>query len=129
MRRFIFDKEGDVSHYLTGAGVLYDRSNSAVAWLQDDGVVSPRGALIGWFDGSFLWDEAGLLLGFVKGAELGSEVKLELPQTKPLNFKPAPVPSPFYPLLVKRDKPSFNWRWSERTLASEGNSSFTEVYV
>ena len=129
MRRFIFNEHGEASHYLTGAGVLYDSSNKAVALLQNGGVVSPKGELRGWFDGSFLWDEAGCLLGFVKGAKVPVGEGLELPQTKPLGFKPEPVPSPFYPLLVTRDKPSLTWKWSEKTLAATPEQIFSEVYV
>ena len=114
MRRFIFDQDGEAAYYLTGAGVLYNVANQAVGWLQEDGLVSPEGEIVGWFDGQFLRDAEGYLVGFVKGAK---EAGLELPRTKPLAFTPAPVPTPFYPLLVTRDKPSFKQAWSEKTLA------------
>lgn len=129
MRRFIFDKYGEFSYYLTGAGVLYDASNNAVAWLQEDGVVSPQGEFIGWFDGAFLRDGEGCLLGFVKGARVPEEAGLELPQTKLLNFKPEPKPAPFYPLLVTRDKPEFTWQWSDKMRLSASQFEVSEVYV
>ena len=117
MRRFLFDHQGEAQWYLTGAGVLYDRENRALGWVQEDVLVSPVGEVMGWFDGSYLWDEEGRLLGFVKGAQGAG---LELPPTRPPDFTPAPVPSPFYPLLVRRTPPPFSWQWSNADLFAPG---------
>ena len=109
MRKFIYDAHGEVMLYLTGAGALFDSDNKPVGIVQDEQVVTPGGQHAGWFDGAFLWNVEGYLLGFVKGARAEG---LELPQTKPLHFKPQPVSFPVRPLLIPREKPTFKWQWS-----------------
>lgn len=115
MRTFIYDAAGEAFLYVTGAGVVYDAHNSPLGLVQNEQVVSANTAHLGWFDGAFLWDADGYVLGFVKGAKAEG---LELPQTKPLRFKPQPTPFALHPLLVPRDKPDFKWRWSPQILAS-----------
>jgi hypothetical protein len=112
MRTFIFDQQGEVCLYSTGAGVIYDPANHPVAIVQSGQVVSLYGRHLGWFDGQFLWSEEGLLLGFVRGAT--PQGSLKLPATKPLSFRPEPRPAAFKPLFVPRSKPVCQWTWSPK---------------
>ena len=115
MRTFIYDVSGEAFLYMAGAGVLYDASNQPLGMIQDEQVVTADAAHLGWFDGAFLWDADGYLLGFVKGAKV--QGGLELPKTRPLGFKPQPTPFALHPLLVPRVKPNLNWQWSPQTSA------------
>lgn len=115
MRTFIYDATGEAFLYVTGAGVLYDTANQPLGLVQDEQVVSADAAHLGWFDGKFLQGADGYVLGFVKGAK--AQGGLELPQTKPLSFKPQPTPFVLHPLLVPRVKPECKWQWSPEGLA------------
>lgn len=110
MRRFIYDRQGEVRWYLTGAGVLYDPANHPLALVEQEQVIGLHGEHLGWFDGSFLWSPEGDLYGFVKGAK--PQGGLVLPPTRPLYFRPKPGPAPFKPLRVPRPKPVWRWRWA-----------------
>ena len=111
MRKFIYDASGEACLYVTGAGAVFDAHNRPVGLVQDEQVVTVNASHLGWFDGAFLWDAEGYLLGFVKGARV--DKGLELPRTKPLRFKPQPSPFAMRPLLVPREKPLFKWQWSK----------------
>jgi hypothetical protein len=119
MRRFIFDRQGEICLYLTGAGVIYDPANHPLATVQDEQVLSLEGRHLGWFDGQFLWSPDGYLLGFVKGAT--PQGGLRLPATKPLRFRPEPRPVAFKPLLVPRSKPVCQWVWSTQPFQALAN--------
>ncbi len=120
----MFDRQGKVCFYLTGAGVMYNVFNQAVGRLEREPglaldmtpVVGATGQVLAWFDESFLWNQKGELLVFIKGAK--PEGSLELPKTKRLEFKPEPKPAPFQPLLVRAKPPEKSWRWATDTLGS-----------
>ncbi len=118
MRRVLYDRAGAPGLYLTSAGVLYTLLNEPVGFVQEEVVVSAKGAPLGWFDGAFLWDAAGELLAFVKGARApeGLEPGFDLPETRPLRTRPQPVPAPVHPLLRVPPKPPLRWVWSNRDL-------------
>ena len=124
MRRFLFDKQGDVCFYLTGAGVLYNTQNVAVGHVQQEEglaqamspVVAAGGQIFAWFDDAFLWTLTGEVLAFIKGAK--PEGDLDLPKTKRLEFTPEPKPAPFQPLLLRATPPEKSWQWASETLGS-----------
>ncbi len=114
----MFDRQGEMCAYLTGAGVLYTRRGEPLALVQDEQVLSANGQHLGWFDGAFLRDGDGLILAFVKGAK--PESGLTLPPCQPFRDKPQPQPLAFKPLLVPRERPAFHWAWSEKSLTGFG---------
>ncbi len=117
MRRVLYDRVGAPGLYLTGAGVLYTLLNEPVGFVQEEVVVSAVGAPLGWFDGAFLWDAAGELLAFVKGARAPDGLSgFVLPETSPLRTRPQPTPAPVHPLLRVPPKPPLRWVWSSRDL-------------
>lgn len=118
MRRFLFDRHGEMRYYLTGAGVLYDRSSVPIGIVEREQVVSADAQHLGWFDGAFLRDAEGYVVAFVKGAK--PQDGLALPPTEPFRVKLEPAPLAFRPLLVPRERPEFHWAWSEKTFAGFG---------
>ena len=114
MRRFIYDRNGEAYLYITGAGALFNASNTPLGIVHDEQVVSLQGGHLGWFDGQLLWNVDGRLLGFVKGT---LREGLELPKTRPLTFTPKPTPVSFRPLLVPREKPPLLLTWSDTPLS------------
>ncbi len=62
-----YDATGEPRHYLTGAGVLFNLSNTPVGSRQGLGLVNWQGQVKAWFDGAFAWDAAGVL-AFAEGA-------------------------------------------------------------
>ena len=111
MRRVIYDKRGAPRLYLTGAGVVYNLRDEPLGFVNDERVADVRGAPVAWFDGSFLWDVEGKLLGFVKGAPPAPG--FTLPTTQPLRVKPSPQRATLAPFLLRSPRPSFVWAWSE----------------
>ena len=114
MRRIIYDKHGEPRLYVTGAGVVYGLDNRVRGFVQNEQLADERGAVRGWFSGSFLWDIDGYLVGFVKGAK--PPQSLTLPKTQPLSVKPQPTPALLAPFLQMQPKPELYFEWSEREL-------------
>ena len=114
MRRVIYDKRGEPKLYVTGAGVVYGLDNQVRGFVQDERLADERGALRGWFDGGFLWDLEGYVVGFVKGAK--PPQGLDLPKTQPLRVKPQPTPALLAPFLQMQPKPELHLEWSEGEL-------------
>ena len=114
MRYFIYNQRGEAYLYVTGAGALFDTSNTPLGVVYSEQVISLQGRHLGWFDGQLLWDADGRLLGFVKGIRREG---LELPKTRPLTFTPKPTSVPFRPLLVPREKPPLLLTWSDTPLS------------
>ena len=112
MRRIIYDKRGEPRLYVTGAGVVYGLENTVRGFVQNGQLADERGAVRGWFDGEFLWDLEGYLVGFVKGAK--PPQSLDLPKTQPLRVKPQPTPALLAPFLQMHPKPELHFEWSER---------------
>ena len=112
MRRIIYDKHGEPRLYITGAGVVYGLENNVRGFVQNEQLADERGAVRGWFDGSFLWDIEGYLVGLMKGAKAPQEVTL--PKTQPLKIKPQPTPALLTPFLQMRPKPELHYAWSAR---------------
>ena len=111
MRRIIYDQHGEPKLYVTGAGVVYALDNQVRGFIQNEQLTDARGAVRGWFDGSFLWNSEGYLVGFVKGAK---PLKgLALPKTQPLRVKPQPTPALLAPFLQMRPKPKLRYEWAE----------------
>jgi len=132
LRTIVFDKNGEASYYITGAGVLFDASNQAVGIVQRElgilienallPVVGTQGSIVAWFDDAFLWDLNGELLAFTKGAETPDD--FELPKTKKLMFKAEPQVTPFKPLLARANPPERKWRWAAEGLLAEQKTYF-----
>ena len=114
MRRIIYNKHGAPTLYITGAGVVYGLENQVRGFVHNEQLADERGAPRGWFDGSFLWNMEGYLVGFVKGAK--PPYTLTLPKTQPLSVKPQPTPALLTPFLQMRPKPELHFEWSERTI-------------
>lgn len=112
MRRFLFDKHGHARLYLTGAGVLYNHHNQAVAWLQNQQLLDQQGNTIAWFDNNFLYAPDGSVLAFIKG----SNSSLSLPVTQKPAFVASPVPALFFPVLRPAQRPVFRTVWSDLSL-------------
>ena len=88
-----------------GQGVVYGLGNNVRGFVQNEQLADERGAVRGWFDGNFLWNIDGYLVGFVKGAK--PPQSLDLPKTQPLKVKPQPIPALLAPFLQMVSKPSF----------------------
>ena len=114
MRRIIYDKQGSPRLYITGAGVVYGLENQVRGFVQNEQLTDERGAIRGWFDGTFLWNLDGYLVGFVKGAK--PPQSLDLPKTQPLRTKPQPTPALLAPFLQMHPKPRLHFEWSEQEL-------------
>ena len=114
MRRIIYDKHGEPRLYVTGAGVVYSLDNQVRGFVQNERLADERGAVSGWFDGEFLWNLEGYLVGFVKGAK--PPQSLDLPKTQPLRVKPQPTPALLAPFLQMRPKPKLRYAWAEGEL-------------
>ncbi len=114
MRRYIYGQQGDCRFYLTAAGVLYSRTNEPLAVLAGEHLLNQHGDTVAWFDGAFLRDVHGEVLGFVKGAK--SPTDFALPKPEKLNFRAAPVPALFHPLYVPAERPTYRWHWAQGTL-------------
>lgn len=67
----LYDAIGEPHHYLTGASVLFNLSNTPVGSRQGLGLVNRQGQVKAWFDGAFAWDAAGVL-AFAEGAAPGA---------------------------------------------------------
>lgn len=111
MRRVLFDRFGSPRLYLTGAGVVFSLLNEPLGWVQEEGVMDSRGRAVAWFDGSFLWDCNGYLLGFVKGATPAEG--FALPRTQPLTAPLTPQKAPLVPFRQHAQKPEPIWTWAE----------------
>ena len=114
MRRIIYDKEGVPRLYITGAGVVYGLGNQVRGFVQTSNSPTSAARVRGWFDGSFLWDVEGYLVGFIKGAKAPEEVTL--PKTQSLKIKPQPIPALLTPFLQMRLKPELHYEWSARDI-------------
>ena len=110
MRRVLYDKHGAPRLYLTGAGVVYNLQNEPLGFVADERVADVKGAPVAWFDGSFMWDLEGKLVGFIKGAT--PELGFALPKTQPLRVKPSPQRATLAPFLLRSPRPPLTWAWS-----------------
>ena len=108
--RLLYDRFGAPVAYLAGA-LLYSLDDAPLGVVQDAQVVSPAGRHLGWFDGAFLRDAAGLVTAFAQGARGADGLELPPPQRRQGRLEPRPFAA--RPLLEPRERPAFAARWSE----------------